>query len=70
MTISISRASLTMQSSLCEVVATQSAIISMQSGIINELFDLLSQHIAVEELDNLPVIQKINRAAEIKAGID
>lgn len=58
-----------MQSSLIQVVETQDVIISMQSGIINDLFQLLSQHLSAEELDALPVVGKINRAAEIRAEI-
>jgi len=59
-----------MQSNLVEVVEKQNAIISIQAGVINELFQLLSQHVAVEELDALPVIARINTAAEIRAEID
>lgn len=59
-----------MQSNLVEVVEKQNAIISIQAGVINELFQLLSQHVAAEELDALPVIARINTAAEIRAGID
>ncbi len=59
-----------MQNNLVEIVEQQNAIISIQSGVINELFQLLSQYMAAEELDALPVIARINRAAEIRAGID
>lgn len=59
-----------MQSNLVEVVEKQNAIISIQAGVINELFQLLSQHVAAEELDALPVIARINTAADIRAGID
>ena len=59
-----------MQSNLVEVVEKQNAIISIQAGVINELFQLLSQHVAAEELDALPVIARINTAAEIRADID
>lgn len=59
-----------MQNNLVKVVEQQNVIISIQSGVINELFQLLSQHIAAEELDSLPVIARINRAAEIRAEID
>lgn len=59
-----------MQSNLVEVVEKQNAIISIQAGVINELFQLLSQHVAAEELDALPVIARINTAAEIRAEID
>lgn len=51
---------------LSEIVDKQNSIISMQAGIINELFQLLSMHIDAEELDCLPVVSKINAAAEIR----
>ena len=51
---------------LSEIVDKQNSIISMQAGIINELFQLLSMHIDAEELDSLPAVSKINEAAEIR----
>jgi hypothetical protein len=51
-------------------VDLQNEIIRIQSNVIDELFRLLSQHIAAEELDNLPVIAEINIAAQIKAEIE
>jgi hypothetical protein len=59
-----------MQSNLTEVVEKQSLIISIQAGVINDLFGLLGQYMATEELDALPVIARINTAAEIRAEID
>ena len=58
------------QPNLLEVVETQSVIISMQAGIINELFTQLSQFMAADELDALTVVTRINQAAEIRQGID
>ena len=52
-----------------EIVDRQSEIIAMQSEIINELFQLLGQHVAPGELDSLPQVQKINLAAEIREDI-
>lgn len=52
-----------------EVVETQSTIISLQSQIIDQLFRDLSQHLTVEELDRLPVLNKINVAARLRADI-
>ena len=49
-----------------EIVDKQNSIISMQAGIINELFQLLSMHIDAEELDSLPAVSKINAVAEIR----
>jgi hypothetical protein len=55
---------------LVGIVDLQNEIIRIQSNVIDELFRLLSQHIAAEELDNLPVIAEINLAAQIKAEIE
>lgn len=52
-----------------EIVEQQNAIIRIQSGVIDELFVLLMQHISAEEADGLPCITRINQAAEIRAGI-
>lgn len=41
-------------SNLVEIVDRQNSIIQLQSETINELFQLLAQHITVEELDTLP----------------
>lgn len=53
-----------------EIVERQNAVIRIQSGIIDELFLLLMQHISVEEADALPVIDRINQAAEIRRKIE
>ena len=55
---------------LVGIVDLQNEIIRIQSGAIDKLFRLLSQHIAAEELDNLPVIADINLAAQIRAEIE
>ncbi|MCM1412566.1 MAG: hypothetical protein NC305_18785 [Lachnospiraceae bacterium] len=54
---------------LLEIVDQQNAIIRIQSGVIDELFRLLMQHISVEEVESLPCIGRINQAAQIRAGI-
>jgi len=59
-----------MQSSLVQIVEQQNAIISIQAGVIDELFKLLGQHIAMRELDALPVVERINDAARIHAEIE
>ncbi len=46
-----------------ELFESQSEIIRIQSEVIDDLFRLLSMHMEAEELDNLPVVEKINRAA-------
>lgn len=55
---------------LVEIVDRQNDIIRIQSGVIDELFRLLSQHISAAELDALPVIAQINHAAQIRAEIE
>lgn len=55
---------------LVEIVDRQNDIIRIQSGVIYELFRLLSQHISAAELDALPVIAQINHAAQIRAEIE
>ena len=52
-----------------EIIERQNEIIRIQSDSVNELFRLLMEHISVEEADNLPVLKKLNLAAEIKAEI-
>ena len=51
---------------LVEAIEKQNAIIQMQSGIINELFLLLMQHISSDEADALPVMERINEAASLR----
>jgi predicted nucleic acid-binding protein len=58
-----------MRENLVEVVERQNEIITIQSGVIDELFRLLSQHITAAELDALSVIAEINHAAQIRAEI-
>lgn len=52
------------------IVETLNAIIRLQSTIIDELFVLLAQHITVDELNELPVIDKINEAAKLRVDVD
>lgn len=52
------------------IVETLNAIIRLQSTVIDELFVLLAQHITVDELDKLPVINKINEAAKLMVDVD
>lgn len=59
-----------MMSDLTETVEKQNVIIQMQSGIINELFQLLMQHISADEADALPVVQRINEAADLRKWIE
>lgn len=59
-----------MMPDLTETVEKQNAIIQMQSGIINELFQLMMQHISADEADALPVVQRINEAASLREWIE
>lgn len=54
---------------LAEVIENQNTIISIQSGIIKDLFDLLSQYMTVEEIDALPQVDKINIAARLATRV-
>ena len=56
-----------MNSNLVEVVEKQSSAISIQAGVIRDLFNLLSQYMSAEELDALPEVDRINTAAQIAA---
>lgn len=48
-----------------EIVEALTQIISIQSDAINELFQLLMLHVAADELDRLPCVERINRAAAL-----
>lgn len=53
-----------------EIIETQNEIIRMQSKVIDDIFLLLSQHIAADEIDNIPCIEKINMIAGLKKDIE
>lgn len=53
-----------------EIIETQNTIIKLQSDVINELFSVLSQHLQAEELDSLPVVEKINTAARLRQSYE
>lgn len=55
--------------SLTEVVDTQSTVISMQAKVINDLFQVLGQYMAAEELDALPAVRTVNDIAVEMGGI-
>lgn len=40
-------------------------MISIQAGVIDDLFKTLQQHMAADEVDRLPCVQRLNIAAEI-----
>ena len=54
---------------MTETIEKMSSIINIQQKAIEELFQLLMQHISAEEADKLSVVKEINLAAEIRAEI-
>lgn len=54
---------------LAEIIEKQNTIIRIQSDVVDELFLLLLQHIEASEADKLPVIKKINIAAQLREEI-
>jgi len=53
-----------------QIVEVLNRIIKLQSDVINDLFLLLLQHITAEEADRLPVVKKINEAAELRNDLE
>lgn len=53
-----------------EVVETLNTIIRLQSTVIDDLFLVLAQHITAEEMERIPVVDRINEAARLRADID
>lgn len=49
-----------------KIIVTQSEIIRLLKEALDEVFSILSQHLAAEEMNNLPCIEKINTAAKLK----
>ena len=60
---------MTNQRNLVEIVEIQSAVISIQAGVIKDLFSLLSQYMTAEELDSLPEVARINHSVDLAAVI-
>lgn len=59
-----------MLSNLTEVVARQSEALAIEAGIIDDLFGVLSQHLTIEELEELPALGKMHQAKELLKGIE
>ena len=55
--------------SISETIEIQNAIIKGQADIIQDLLLLLMQHEAVEKVDDLPCIAKINQMASMRSQI-
>ena len=53
-----------------ELFENQNEIIRLQSEAIYDLYGLLSQHVEAAELDRLPVKEKIDRAAVLRAELN
>jgi hypothetical protein len=53
-----------------ELFTKQSEIIQLQSEAIDDLFRVLVQHLEAEELDRLPALEKMNRAAMIRREME
>lgn len=53
-----------------EVIDKQNEVIRIQSSVINGLLNNLMQHITVKEADELPEIDQINLAAQIRDEIE
>lgn len=53
-----------------EIIETQAAIISMQSKVIDKLYQQLSQLMTVEEIDKSVELKTINQIAELQAGLE
>ena len=55
------------RSNLAQIFDSQSEIIKLQSEIIDELFCVVCQYVTAEELVSLSAVEKIDRAAKIRA---
>lgn len=53
-----------------EIIETQADIISMQSKVIDKLYQQLSQLMTVEEIDKSVELKTINQIAELQAGLE
>lgn len=51
---------------IMHLVSKYSEIIDLQSSVIDDLFSILCQHVAAEELDALECVKKINKAAALR----
>lgn len=53
-----------------QIVELLDAVTVLQAEVISDLFALLLQHISADEADRLPCVEKINRAASLRADLD
>ena len=66
----MSRMSRSESECLAETVEKQNTIIKMQSGIIDNLFILLLQHISVEQAEMRTCIKMIDEAALLRRSME
>lgn len=52
-----------------EIIEKQNEIIRIQSEAIDDLFRMLLQHITAAEADKLPILERMNMAAALRAEI-
>ena len=53
-----------------QIVELLDAVTVLQAEVISDLYGLLLQHISAEEADRLPCVEKLNKAASIRADLD
>ena len=53
-----------------ELVYAQTQIINLQSGIIDELFQLVLQYMTIEEIDRCPLLESIKSVSELRTALD
>mgnify|MGYP007069871714 CR=1 FL=1 len=53
-----------------EMVYALTQIISQQTGIIDEQFQLLLNYMTVEELDRYPLLESMKSVSELRTALD
>ena len=53
-----------------QIIEILDSVTILQAEIITDLYGLLLQHITAEEADRLPCVEKLNRAAGLRADLD
>jgi hypothetical protein len=51
------------------IILQYSEIIRLQKEALDELYSILSQYLAADELDRLPCVEKMSKAAELNEEI-
>jgi len=55
---------------LTAIIESQDEIIDLQAGVISTLLHLLHQHMSAAEMDELPVVEDINKAAALRREME